>query len=194
MNTSQLRLFLKKPLITIEMVSVQFLQNRSLILTMAALQLIWLLLIVVTGASTKYNTLLIVAIISVIATLLVIFLPTSAIQKIHHLKDWVFQSEKRSLLFLCIAAVLIGVVYSTRENQWTDEQSNFEAANIIATDGIPLAYHRVGWLGKQHPPLFPIISALTLKLPGPDLFYMRLVSVFFLAGTLVVRNSIRLSM
>jgi len=153
---------------------------------MTALQLVWLVLIAVTGASTKYNTLLVVAITSVIATLLAIFLPTHAVEKIHQLKDWLFQSEKRSLLFLCIASLLIGVVYSTRENQWTDEQANFEAANIIATDGIPLAYHRVGWLGKQHPPLFPIISALTLKLPGPDLFYMRLISVFFLAGTLVV--------
>lgn len=186
MIISQLRLFLENPLLTIQTVSAQFLRNRSLILTMAALQLVWLLMIVVTGASTKYNTLLVVTIISVIATFLVLFLPTSAIQKIHRLKDWLFQSETRSLLFLCIAAVLIGVVYSARENQWTDEQSNFEAAKIIATDGIPLAYHRVGWLGKQHPPLFPIISALTLKLPGPDLFYMRLVSVFFLAGTLVV--------
>ena len=68
---------------------------------MAALQFLWLALIAVTGASTKYNTLLVVAIISVIATVLVIFLPTSAIEKIHHLKDWLFRSEKRSLLFLC---------------------------------------------------------------------------------------------
>src|SRR6185369_16745804 len=53
-------------------------------------------------------------------------------------------------------------------------------------NGLPLAYHRVGWLGKQHPPLFTLVCALTLQLPGPNLFYMRLISVFFLAGTLVV--------
>lgn len=186
MIISQLRLFLENPLLTIQTVSVRFLRNRALILTMAALQFVWLLLIVLTGASTKYNTLLVVTIISLIATFLVLFLPTSAIQKIQHLKDWLFQSERRLMLFLCIAALLIGVIYAVRENQWDDEGENFKAANIIATDGIPLAYHRVGWLGKQHPPLFPIICALTLKLPGPDLFYMRLISVFFLAGTLVV--------
>lgn len=187
MNTSsKLRFFLANPLTTVQTLFVQFLQNRSLILTMSALQLVWVALIALTGASTKYNTLLIVAIISVFATFLVIFLPTYTIEKIHHFKNWLFQSEKRSLLFLCIAALLIGAVYSTRENQWTDEQANFEAANIIVTNGLPLAYHRVGWLGKQHPPLFTLVCALTLQLPGPNLFYMRLISVFFLAGTLMV--------
>jgi 4-amino-4-deoxy-L-arabinose transferase-like glycosyltransferase len=156
---------------------------------MAALQLFWLALIVVTGASTKYNTLLVVAVISVSATVLVIFLPTSAIEKIHHLKDWLFRSEKRSLLFLCIAALLIGILYAASQNPGDDEKSSLTAANIIATEGLSsayTAYGRVGWLGQQHPPLFPILFSLTLKLPGPDLFIMRLVSVFFLAGTLVV--------
>jgi len=156
---------------------------------MAALQLFWLALIVMTGASTKYNTLLVVAIISVIATLFVIFLPTSVIEKIHHLKHWLFHSEKRSLLFLCIAALLIGVLYASSQNPGGDEHSSLKAASIIATEGLSSAYTalgRVGWLGQQHPPLFPIIFSLTLRLPGPDLFFMRLVSVFFLAGTLVV--------
>lgn len=168
---------------------MQFLMNRSLILTMAAFQFIWLTLIVVTGASTKHYTNVVVAVLSVIATLFVIFLPTSAIQKIYSLKDWLFRSEKRSILFLCVAALLIGVLYASIQTEWTDEQSGLVAANIIADEGLHSAYtafRRVGWLGQQHPPLFPIIFSLTLKLPGPDLFYMRLVSVFFLAGTLVV--------
>lgn len=189
MNSSQLQCFLRKPLITLQTVSMQFLMNRSLILTMAAPQLIWLALIVATGASTKYQTILSVAILSVIATLFVIFLPTSAIQKIYHLKDWRFRSEKRSLFFLCIAALLIGVLYASSQNLGGDEQSSLKAANIIAAEGLSsayTAYERVGWLGQQYPPLFPIIFSLTLKLPGPDLFDLRLVSVFFLAGTLVV--------
>ena len=189
MNTSQLRWFFQKPLITIRAISVQFLQRRSLILTMAALQLFWLVMIAVTGASTKYATILLVGIFSVTATLLVLFLPTSAIRRINHLKDWLFRSDKRTLLFLCVSALLIGVLYASIQTQWTDEQSGLKAANIISTEGLVSAYtafRRVGWLGQQHPPLVPIIFSLTLKLPGPDLFYMRLVSVFFLAGTLVV--------
>ena len=97
--------------------------------------------------------------------------------------------KTRSLLFLFVAALLIGVLYASIQNEWTDEQSGLTAANIISTEGLHSAYtafRRVGWLGQQHPPLFPIIFSLTLKLPGPDLLYMRLVSVFFLAGTLVV--------
>lgn len=189
MKSFQLQLFFRKPLITLQSMSRQFLMNRSLILTMAALQLIWLALIAVTGASSKYQTILVVAILSVIATLIVIFLPTSAIQKIYQIKDWLFLSEKRSLLFLCFAALLIGVLYASSQKAGDDEQSSLKAANIIATEGLSSAYtalKRVGWLGQQHPPLFPIIFSLALKLPGPDLFDMRLVSVFFLAGTMVV--------
>ena len=84
---------------------------------------------------------------------------------------------------------LIGVLYAASQNPGDDEKSSLTAANIIATEGLSsayTAYGRVGWLGQQHPPLFPIIFSLTLKLPGPDLFTMRLVSVLFLAGTLVV--------
>ena len=189
MNSSQLQLFLRKPLITLQSVSMQFLMNRALILTMAALQLFWLVMIAVTGASTKYTTILIVGIFSVTATLLILFLPARAIQRINHQKDWLFRSDKRTLLFLCASALLIGVLYASIQTQWTDEQSGLKAANIIATEGLVSAYTalgRVGWWGQQHPPLFPIIFSLTLKLPGPDLFYMRLVSVFFLAGTLMV--------
>ena len=189
MNISQLQFFLRKPLITLQTVTMEFLMNRSLILTMAGLQLFWLVMIAVTGASTRYNTILIVGIFSLVATILVLLLPTSVMQRIYHLKDWLFQNEKRSLLFLCIAALLIGVIYAFIQTEWTDEQSVLTAANIIATEGLQPAYtafRRVGWLGQQHPPLFPILFSITLKLPGPDLFYMRLMSVFFLAGTLVI--------
>src|SRR5690349_2860642 len=176
MNTSQLRWFFQKPLITIRAISVQFLQRRSLILTMAALQLFWLVMIAVTGASTKYATILLVGTFSVTATLLVLSLPTSAIRRINHLKDWLFRSDKRTLLFLCVSALLIGVLYASIQTQWTDEQSGLKAANIITTEGLVSAYtafRRVGWLGQQHPPLFPIIFSLTIRLPGPDLVYMR---------------------
>jgi hypothetical protein len=156
---------------------------------MSVLQLIWLALIVLTGASTKYQPILVVAIFSVMATVCMVFLPTSAIQKSYQFRDWLFRSEKRSLLFLCLAALLIGVLYASVQNAGGDEQSSLTAANIIATEGLSSAYTalgRVGWLGQQHPPLFPIIFSLALRLPGPDLFDMRLVSVFFLAGNLVV--------
>jgi 4-amino-4-deoxy-L-arabinose transferase-like glycosyltransferase len=186
MKLSQLPLFLRKLLVTIRTVSIQFLLNRTLILTMAMLQLVWLVLIVVTGASTKYDTIVIVAIISVFATFMIFLLPTNAIRKLRVLKVWLLRSEKRVIWLLCLAALLIGLIYSVYQNQGADEQSSLRAANIIASEGIVAAYQRVGWLSQQHPPLFSIIFALTLKLPGPDLLLIRLVSVFFLAGTLVV--------
>lgn len=87
MNISQLQFFLRKPLITLQTVSVEFLMHRSLILSMGVLQLFWLVMIAWTGASTKYSTILVVGIFAVTATLLVLFLPERAMQRIYHMKD-----------------------------------------------------------------------------------------------------------
>ena len=189
MIISQLQLLFRRPIITLQSVSTHFLMNRSLILTMGAIQLIWLTLIVLTGASTKYSTILMVGIFSVMSTFFVLFLPVGVARRIQNLKDWLFESEKRSILFLCITALVIGVIYSSIQTEWTDEQLGVKAANIIANEGLRSAYTalgRVGWLGQQHPPLIPILFSLALRLPGPDLFYMRFLSVSFLCGTLVV--------
>lgn len=186
MNISQLPLFLRKPLITIQMVSMQFLLNRSLLLTMGALQLLWLIAIVITRASTKYDTILTVAIFSAIATFVAILLPDRVIQRLKDLKAWLVLNEKRSLLLLCLAALLVGVLYAFIQRQWSDEQRSFKAASITASEGLAAAYEKVDWLSGQHPPLFSLLFSLALKLPGPDLLYMRLVSVLFLAGTLIV--------
>src|SRR5687767_7976076 len=144
---------------------------------MAVLQLLWLFLIVVTGASRKYDTILVVAIFSVVATLFVILLPVSAFPNLKDLKYWLSRDEPRSLFFLCLAAMLFGFLYACRQNGGGDELSSLRAANIIASDGIIAAYKQVGWLGEQHPPLLPLLFALTSKLPGPDLLLMRMVSV-----------------
>ena len=153
---------------------------------MAMLQLLWLVLIVVTGASTKYETILVVAIFSIVATFLVIILPVSALPKFKDLNSWLLRGEKQPLLFLCCVAMVIGTVYAFRPNSGADELSSLKAAQIIASEGIATAYKRVGWLGEQHPPLFPLIFALASKIPGPDLLLMRMVSVLFLAGTVSV--------
>ena len=186
MNSSQLQLFLRKPLLALQTVSMRILMHRSLILIMAALQLIWLLLIAVTGASTQYDRMLTVAIFSVVAIIAVTLLPGSAISKIRSLKSRLLSSEKQLVLFLCLVALLVGFLYSTIQTQWTDEIASLKAAKTINSQGLIHAYKTVGWLGEQHPPLFSLIFALTLKLPGPDLLLMRMVSVLFLAGTLSV--------
>lgn len=186
MSSSALLLFLRKPLITLRTVSMQFLMNRSLILTMAAFQLLWLALIAATGASTKYDRILNVAIFSAVATATVMMLPGSAILKLRDLKSQLLHSEQRALLFLCLLTLLVGFLYSSIQTQWTDEIASLKAAKTINNQGLVHAYKTVGWLGEQHPPLLSLIFALALKLPGPDLFLMRMVSVLFLAGAVSV--------
>jgi 4-amino-4-deoxy-L-arabinose transferase-like glycosyltransferase len=165
---------------------MQFLLNPSLLLTMGALQLLWLIAIVITRASTKYDTILTVAIFSLVTTFVVILLPDRVIQSLKDLKVWLFRNEKRSLLLLCLVALLVGLLYALIQRQWSDEQRSFKAASITASEGLAAAYEKVDWLSGQHPPLFSLLFSFALKLPGPDLLYMRLVSVLFLAGTLIV--------
>jgi 4-amino-4-deoxy-L-arabinose transferase-like glycosyltransferase len=186
MNISQLPLFLRKPLITVQTMSMQLLLNRSLLLTMGTLQLLWLLAIVITGTSTKYDAILTVAIFSVIATFVVILLPDRVVQRLKDLKVWLVLNEKRSLLLLCLSALLVGILYAFIQRPWSDEQRSFKAASITASEGLASAYEKVDWLSGQHPPLFSLLFSLAFKLPGPDLLFMRLVSVSFLAGTLIV--------
>ena len=186
MNISRLPLSLRKPLVALRTISAQFLLHRTLILAMALLQLAWLALIVLTGASTQYDRIIIVTVLSVFATGAILALPTNAIRELRDGKSWLLQSEKRVIWLLCLSALLIGLMYALRQTEWTDEQYSLKAAHIIASDGLVSAYSRVGWLGQQHPPLFSIIFAFLSKLPGPDMLFMRLVSVFFLAGTMVV--------
>ena len=186
MNISQLPLSIRKPLITIQTASMHFLLNRSLLLTMGALQLLWLIAIVITKASTKYDTILAVAIFSIVATVVVILLPGRVIQKLKELKVSLFLDEKRSLSILCLAALLVSILYAISQRQWSDERRSLKAASIVASEGLAAAYEQVDWLGEQHPPLFSLLFSLALKLPGPDLLDARLVSVLFLIGTLLV--------
>ena len=159
MNIFQVPLFLRKPFLKIPAVSVQLLLNQSLILAMAVLQLVWLAGITIAGASTKYATILGVAIFSIATTVGVIALPGGALQRQKYLKDWLFGSEKRWLLILCLAGFLIGILYASSQHRWGDEKTSFKAANIILIEGVPEAYEDVGWLREQYPLLTHSLGA-----------------------------------
>ncbi|NOH01786.1 MAG: phospholipid carrier-dependent glycosyltransferase [Chloroflexi bacterium] len=185
MNISQLPLFLKKPFAGTLALSRQFLQTRSLPAAMGLLQLLWLAVIVGTGTSTRYGLILALAIFSVAATLAVIYLPDRIILKFKEPVDRLFVSEKRTLLSLALAAILIGVVYAGIQHLWGDEKESFRVATILSSNPLVTAYMESGWM-MNHPPLIPLIYGFVVRLFGANLLYLRLVSVLFLAGVLAV--------
>jgi 4-amino-4-deoxy-L-arabinose transferase-like glycosyltransferase len=152
---------------------------------MSSLQLLWLFLIVWTGASTRLGMILILAVFSMMATLMVLLLPTNAILTLRNLQNWLLHDEKRLLVLLSIAAIFIGVFYAYHQHLWADENESFRVANIISSDGIRTAYLDSWWL-RNHPPLIPLIYGLALKMFGAAPVYMRLVSVLFMTGTVCV--------
>lgn len=186
MKISQLSFSGRKSLLPTLALFKQFISDRWLIVTMASLQLLWLLLIVLTGASTKYIMILMLAIFSLVATALVTFLPVRALLKLKNLKEWLLSNEQRLLLLLCLSAILIGTLYAYTQHLWADEQASFDVANIIYSNGILAAYDGSGWLRSFHPPLVPLIYGFTLHLLGADVLYIRLVSVLFMTGTVCV--------
>lgn len=164
----------------------EFLQSRNLIIGMAALQLSWLATILWTGTSSDIQMIALLAVYSFSAGLIVILLPNAAISKIRAVKVWLLQNHVRLFVVLGLAAILGGVFYAGHQRVWGDEERSFRVAKIISAKGIESAYQESGWLSKKHPPLMPLLYSLTLDLTGTSLFHLRIVSVLFLAGTLIV--------
>lgn len=152
---------------------------------MGLLQLLWLAVIVGTGTSTRYGLILALAIFSVAATLAVIYLPDRIILKFKEPIDRLLISEKRTLLALALATILIGVFYACIQHLWGDEKESFRVATILSSNPLVTAYMESGWM-MNHPPLIPLIYGFVIRLFGANLLYLRLVSVLFLAGVLTV--------
>jgi 4-amino-4-deoxy-L-arabinose transferase-like glycosyltransferase len=163
----------------------EFLQSQSLIIGMAVLQLLWLAMILWTKTSSNVQLVSFLLIYSFCAGLIVIFAPDSTISNIRAYKRWLLQNQARLFLILGLLAIVGGIFYARNQRIWGDEERSFRVAKIISAKGIESAYQESGWLSKKHPPLMPLLYSLTIDLTGASLFHLRLVSVVFLAATLV---------
>jgi len=171
---------------TMERVIKQFLEHQSLIILMVGLQLAWLALILVTGTSTDRTKILELAVYSTVVGLLVIALPERSVSKLRGLKDWLLRKETRTYVALCVIVVIVGVFYAYSQRVWGDEERVYRVTNIISSQGVGAGYQESGWLRNKHPFLMPLVYSLVADLFGINLFYLRLVSVIFLGGTLMV--------
>jgi 4-amino-4-deoxy-L-arabinose transferase-like glycosyltransferase len=178
--------FFKSPLSKVGCIIKGFLRSRYLILGMAVLQLVWLVAILWTGTSSNVDLIVFLAVYSFCAGLIVIFLPDAILSKILAIKSWLLHNQIRLFLVLSLAAIISGVFYASNQQIWGDEERSFRVAKIISAKGVESAYQESGWLSKKHPPLVPLLYSLTLDFTGTSLFHLRLVSVVFLAATLLV--------
>lgn len=163
-----------------------FVQSKYMLISMVSLQLSWLAAILWTGASSQAALILWLAAFSICSGIIVFLLPASLFAKLTSWKTWLLEKQIRFLLLLSLVVVLGGTFYAANQRIWGDEERSFRVAKLISTKGVEGAYQESGWLSKKHPPLMPTLYSLTLDVAGTHFFYLRLVSVLFLVGSVLV--------
>ena len=162
--------------------------NASLLLVlMTSLQLGWLGVIWITGATAATYKLLPLIVVTVFLGTAVYLLPERFLTWLPLDEARLARSEARTLLLggLLIATVLI--IFAAQQRVWTfDEEGNLIASVSVARNGVLSLfenYDRRPWLGKQHPPLVPIIYGSAMQLIGVSQLAGRLVTAVFTLGT-----------
>jgi 4-amino-4-deoxy-L-arabinose transferase-like glycosyltransferase len=157
-----------------------WLTARGVELLMLLLHALWLGAIWWTGASAAETRVLWLLGLTAVSTPIFLYLPD-------HFWNRLYMLAYRGRSVLLLALCLLTLFYATQQRIWPfDEQSNFRAALKLVQDGLPGLvdeYERHGWLGRQHPPLGPLLFGLGAFVLGPYVLATRIVTIFFLMGT-----------
>ncbi|MCA9971592.1 MAG: glycosyltransferase family 39 protein [Anaerolineales bacterium] len=157
---------------------------------MMLLQLCWLAAIWITGASTNGPEILLLALFALLAWLTAILMPDDLRHRLEGWRGRLMPNRKTAVVVFLVIVISAGVFYAVYQRGWTfDEDHSLEAAHIVATEG-PAAlfaqYADIPWLGRQHPPLMPLLNGAVMRIFGEGLFTIRLFSLLFGLGTLAV--------
>jgi 4-amino-4-deoxy-L-arabinose transferase-like glycosyltransferase len=168
-----------------------------LLCAMIVLQAVWLGGIFWTKATKRLDKLFNCAVYCAIASLMVLLIswfhlinPTSLITR------WgvgVFQGRV-GIAAISIITAGVGYTYIRRQRIWpVDEQWIRYAARSFAKSGVRETitnYIYLPWLGMQHPPLIPWLGGILLRWFGDRPMVLRLLSLLFLIGSLLVTYQI----
>lgn len=165
----------------------RWLTTGSLLALMTLLQLGWLAALWLTGAAAAVDKLLPLAGVTAGLGALIYLLPGRYLAWLPLDEDRLARSETRVLLLagLLLGAVLL--IFAHQQRIWTfDEEGNLMASYSVARNGVVQLfenYDRRPWLGKQHPPLVPIIYGTAMRLLGTTQLAGRAVTAVFTLGT-----------
>lgn len=163
-----------------------FSNTRALLVAMVALQLLWLAVIVWTGTSTNRSVILPLAGYSLLVGVAIVLLPARLATGSRLVNDLIRWVRGHPAVALGLAAAVIGTLYAFIHSPWGDEARSLRVASLISADGLAGAYEESGWLRNKHPPLMPLVFGSVVRVVGPSLLALRLVSVVFLVATCVV--------
>lgn len=162
-------------------------QITFLLISMGSVQAGWLAAIWLSDAATQWQKLPVLGVYSVACAILMVFLPTPKGERVTRLAWGLSQSMFLSMSLVVLGAAGVGALYINRQLGWPDESFAFNASRLVAEQGIEgffTRYHRIPWLGDQHPPLVPLLYGGALHLFGVHLHIARAVSFAFGLATL----------
>ncbi len=164
-------------------------RQRILISVMVLLQVAWYAAIWFSGAANNYKLpLLIFSTLAVGAVAL--YMPASWRNAVERWEASIASNQKPWLLALCLVVVAAGILLARYQRIWPyDEEGDFGASKLLAEQGLKTffeGYALLPWLGKQHPPLIILLNGLVMRVFGSELFYIRLLTLGFTVGTLLL--------
>jgi 4-amino-4-deoxy-L-arabinose transferase-like glycosyltransferase len=167
----------------------RFMRTQNLLAAVILLQVLWLATIWMAGATSNRTKLPLLLVYSLAVGVAIAFIPVSFVSRIRQLKERLVQNERTLILTLCGIVLLAGVVYANYQRPYVDEGDNFDASKIVAEEGVDqffANYASLPWLGKQHPPLMPLVYGFAMRVLGVDLFVIRLVSLVLAIATVLL--------
>lgn len=157
---------------------------------MMLLQLGWLVAIYLTGASNNSREIFLLSLFTVAAGVMTIVLPDDLRHRLEKSRRRLMPNPKAAAAVFLVLVITAGIFYARFQRGWTfDEDHSLQAAHIVAAEG-PAAlfdqYADIPWLGRQHPPLVPLMNGAVMRVFGESLLTIRLFSLLFGLGTLAV--------
>jgi 4-amino-4-deoxy-L-arabinose transferase-like glycosyltransferase len=164
-----------------------------LLLAMIGLQSLWLLLIVLSRATLRLDKVRRLGAFTLVAGLVVLtpglLVPQAKVCLFAQQAAGLFTGPAGAASLVGLTAIGAGY-YARLQRTWPfDEEGNENAASVLADQGLASFFAQYGdlpWLGMQHPPLIPIIGGFLLRILGKHRLVLRLISVFFLVGSLAI--------
>lgn len=163
---------------------------RLLLVLMGVLQAAFLVLRVRPYGASVHALLGVLLALTLVATLVVAFLPQHLDERASALLDAAGATRVRAIVTLLAVAVLAGLagVLTQQPFSW-DERSVLWASEVVAAEGPHGLFARYGenaWLGPQHPPVVPLAYGAITWLAGSHLKVLRIVNLALGCGTVLL--------
>jgi 4-amino-4-deoxy-L-arabinose transferase-like glycosyltransferase len=165
------------------------LEQIILLAVMGLFQVLWLVVRWILMPDPDWSRLPRLIAFAVGAVLLAVLVPPGPVSKIRNMRRALLGNQRVLVLVLIVVVLGAGGIYASLRPFHGDEPPSFNAAVIVATEGVEAffqSYGKIPWLGRQHPPLMPLIYGGAMRCLGTQLWVTRSIALLFTAATVVL--------